>query len=264
MRCQTGDVFENRRDVGEGGKEARRRQHADAKHHDDLRVFQHAELAQETGLLHLDLCGQAYGQRRGGQHADDGHGPERGPPADGLTERGAKRHAEHVSERKTREHQGDGLGTPVRRHQTGCNHRSDPEERAVAKRGHDARDHQDTVVGRHGTQQVADNEHADQTHQGFLARHIGDRDGDDRGTDRHAERIGRHQHAGRRDRDGEVARHVGQQAHDDEFRGTDSKRGNSKGKQRQRHDGIVRRLRISRMAGARFRSESAGADRANK
>ena len=58
------------RDVGEGGKEAGGSQHADAEHHQHLRVFQHVEFAQDAGLAHLDCFGrQTSGQPRG-QQAD--------------------------------------------------------------------------------------------------------------------------------------------------------------------------------------------------
>ena len=117
----------------------------------------------------------------------------------------------------------------------GGHHRADTEERAVAERRDDARGHQHRVARRDRAQQIADDEHADQAHQRLLARHVGDRDRDDRRADRDAERIGRHQHAGSRDRYGEIARDIGQQPHDHELGGTDSKRGNGKGKQGQRH-----------------------------
>ncbi len=227
-----------------------------------LRVLQHGELVHETGLLHLDLRGQARRQRRCRQHADDGDSPERGAPADCLTERGAKRHAKHIGKREAGKHQGDCLRAAVRRHEA-CRHdRADAEERAVAKRRDDACDHQHAIVRRDCTEQIADDKHTDQAHQRLLARHVRDRDGDDRRADRDAQRVSRYQHAGRGNRDGQIARHIGQQTHDDEFTGTDSKRGYGKGKQRQRHDGEIGTKSARCARGRRaFRNESAGAGR---
>ncbi|KAH0442812.1 hypothetical protein KCU90_g1641, partial [Aureobasidium melanogenum] len=180
VRRETAHVFENRRDVGEGGKQAGRREHADAEHHQHLRVFQHAEFAHKACLLHLDSGRQANRERQRGKNTDTGDRPEGRAPAHCLPERGAERHAEHIGERQAREHQRDGLRAAVRRNQTGRDHRPDAEERAMAERRDDARGHQHRIARRDRAQQVADDKDPDQAHQRFLARHIGHGDRDNR------------------------------------------------------------------------------------
>ncbi|ABA49619.1 hypothetical protein BURPS1710b_3224 [Burkholderia pseudomallei 1710b] len=235
VRREARHVLEDRRDVREHGEEARRREHADAEHHQHLRVAQHAELARDAGRGHLEALRHAEGERRRGERADAGDGPERRAPAERLAERGAERHAEHVREREAGEHQRDRLRALVRRDEVARDHRADAEERAVAERGDDARDHQRRVAGRDRAKQITDDEHADQREQRRLARHFRGDDGEDRRADRHAERIAGHEHARRRNRHAQIARDIRQEPHDDELGGTDAKRGNGKGKQRQWH-----------------------------
>jgi hypothetical protein len=166
-----------------------------------------------------------------------------------LAERGAERHAEHVGERESGEHQRDGLRAAVRRDEIGGDDRADAEERAVAESGDDARAHQHPVVRRQRAQQVADDEHADQAHQRLLARHLCGDHRQNRRADRDAERVARHEHAGRRNRHREIARDVGQQSHDDEFGRADAERGNGESEKRQRHGGGGRGVTSGRIVG---------------
>ena len=163
-----------------------------------------------------------------------------------LTKGCAEGHAEHVGQGQSRKHQRDRLRAFAGGGEFAGDDAADAEKRAVTQGCDHARHHQQGVVRRQRTQEVAEGEQAQQPEQRFASIGFRGGHGEDRRADHHAEGVARHEQTGGGDVDVEVDGDLGQQPHDHKLRRADAKRGRSQRRKRLVVDGRSHRRRLSR------------------
>ncbi len=235
---ETGKAGQQRRHVAEHGEHAAETEHGGQQTKQHGRALQHAEIvAQVAGRRRGAVARQVDRQNRQGQHSDAGHHPEGRTPAIELAEPGAQRDAEDGGDGQAGEHQGDGRGAALGRHQAGGDHRADAEEGAVGEGGQHPRGHQRGVVRCQGTGQVAEGEDHHQPQQRAALRPARGEGGEQRRAEHHAQGVAGDQQAGSGDRHAEVLADLQQQSHDHEFGNADAKGTGGQGIQGNGHDG---------------------------
>lgn len=191
-----GDPFQDRWQVGEGGKRAAVTEDGDQQGEQDVRFGEDLQLGRNVDSgARCPVLGQDGAVHHQGDDAEQGNDEERNPPADEGADGRAQWCTEGGRDGEAGEDEGDGTGLLGWSHQLSGNDWAEGEEQPVRGPGDEAADQHGDEVRGEGDQQVGqrEDEQGRKNHP-FLGQVAGDRE--DRGAECDAQRVHRRDQAG--------------------------------------------------------------------